>query len=204
MLRAPITQLPRSAEPETAQTGEDTAVPVDVAPFLSVGITEVTGLLEILADHGGDMDFFALNALTEYDFGHTISVAKAAEMLDLIDTPKNRVVLTPLGRAFIAGDANFRKRSLNAQLRELPTMRFVARLLGRAENKRLPSERVMEELASRLPPTEPADKLFETIVGWGRNAELFGFNASTDELYLDVEGTSGPPAGVADEAAPTR
>ena len=37
-----------------------------------------------------------LDALTDYDFGHTLAVVKAGEMLDFLDTPKNRVVLTVL------------------------------------------------------------------------------------------------------------
>ena len=192
-VRSAITQLHLPDEPEVAVAPGRQPVATEVAPLPPVGITEVTGLLEIVADHGGAMDIFALNQLTQYDFGHTIAVTKAGELFDLLDTPKHRVVLTALGRQFIAADANGRKRLLNAQLRELPIMRFVAAILSRAENQRLPADTVKEELASRLPPTEPADRLFETVVGFGRHAELFGYTAATDELYLDVEGTSGPP-----------
>ena len=35
---------------------------------------------------------------------------KAGELLDLLDTPRNRVFLTPLGRAYVAGDPNARFR----------------------------------------------------------------------------------------------
>jgi len=188
-----ITEIHLPDEPAATVT----AVPavhddIDVEPVPPVGITEITGLLEILADHGGDMDVFALNKFTTYDFGHTISVVKAAELLDFLDTPKNRVHFTNLGRAYVAGDPNARKRLLNEQLRQLAIFRLVSRVLSKAEEKRLPADVVKEELASRLPATEPVDALFETVVGWGRNAELFGFNATTGELYLDVEGTSGP------------
>jgi hypothetical protein len=54
---------------------------------------------------------------------------------------------------------------------------------------------VREELALRLPPTEPIERLFQTIVNWGRYAELFGFNASSGELYLDTEAVIGPACG---------
>ena len=39
--------------------------------------------------------------------------------------------------------------------------------------KRLQAAAVKEELAARLPPTEPIDRLFQTIVAWSRYAELF-------------------------------
>jgi NitT/TauT family transport system ATP-binding protein len=158
------------------------------APLPAVGMTQVTGLLEILADKGGDMDVFALDALTDYEFGHTIAVVKAGELLDLLDTPRNRVFLTPLGRAYVAGDPNTRKRLLHGQLRELPTFRFVLGLLERAPDKRLSASAIKEELAAKLPPTEPIDRLFQTLVTWSRYAELFGYNATAEELYLDVEG----------------
>jgi NitT/TauT family transport system ATP-binding protein len=189
-----ITEIHLPDEPAPAPRA---AVPddLDVEPVPHVGITEITGLLEILADHGGDLDVFALNKFTVYDFGHTISVVKAAELLDLLDTPKNHVLFTPLGRAYVAGDPNTRKKLLNQQIRKLGVFGLVAKILSRAEEKRLPADVVKEELASRLPATEPVDAQFETVVGWGRNAELFGYNATTGELYLDVEGTSGPTNG---------
>jgi NitT/TauT family transport system ATP-binding protein len=158
------------------------------APLPAVGMTQVTGLLEILADKGGEMDVFALDALTDYEFGTTIAVVKAGELLDLLETPRNRVFLTPLGRAYIAGDPNVRKRLLHGQLRELPTFRFVLGLLERAPEKRLSAAAVKEALAAKLPGAEPIDRLFQTIVTWSRYAELFGYNATSEELYLDVEG----------------
>src|SRR6185436_17459972 len=119
--------FPDEPAPEAAAA---TTEEVEVEPLPPVGITEITGLLEILADHGGDMDVFGLNKLTAYDFGHTISVVKAAELLDFLDTPRNRVLFTNLGRAYVAGDPNARKRLLNEQLRKLGIFRVVARLLS--------------------------------------------------------------------------
>lgn len=181
-----ITRLHLPDEPQAIAA--PAPAPDRPAPLPAVGMTQVTGLLEILADKGGEMDVFALDALTDYEFGHTIAVVKAGELLDLLETPKNRVSLTPLGRRYITGDANARKRILNEQLRELPTFRFVAGLLERAPEKRLTATAIKEELAARLPATEPIERLFQTIVAWSRYAELFGYNATAEELYLDVEG----------------
>lgn len=164
------------------------------APLPSVGMSQITGLLEILADHGGEMDVFALDQLTEYEFGQTIAVVKAGEILDLLDTPKNRVVLTDRGRAYVAEGPNGRKSLLNFKLRELPAFRFVIGLLEGAPGGRLSSDVVKEQLAMRLPPTEPIGALFNTIVAWGRYAELFGFNATSAELYLDVGEETPEPA----------
>jgi NitT/TauT family transport system ATP-binding protein len=193
--------LPDEPEPAAAPAPDAAAASDQPGPLPPVGMTQVSGLLEILADHGGDMDVFALDALTDYEFGQTIAVVKAAEMLDLLDTPKNRVVFTDVGRNYVAGDANARKALLNGRLREIGTFRFVMRLLEAAEGKRLPGHVVQEELAVRVPTHEPIDRLFDTIVAWGRNAELFGYNATEDEIYLDVESSAGAAASSPDTGA---
>src|SRR5262249_48402410 len=125
-----ITEIHLPDEP-AATTATPVPDALEVEPIPPAGITETTGLLEILADHGGDTDGFALNKFTTYDFGHTIAVVKAAELLDFLDTPKNRVLFTNLGRAYVAGDPNARKRILNEQLRNLAIFRLVSRVLSK-------------------------------------------------------------------------
>ena len=60
----------------------------------------------------------------------------------------------------------------------------MVQILREAADKQLPEDVVMEELAVRL-PTEDIEKLFKTIVSWGRFAELFGYSAEEAILYLD-------------------
>jgi NitT/TauT family transport system ATP-binding protein len=142
------------------------------------------------------MDVFKLDQLTEYDFGHTIGVVKAGELLDFLDTPKNQVLLTDAGRRFLDADINGRKKIFHDQLLTLGTFRFVLQLLQEARNHRLAKEIILEELAVRL-TTEDVEKVFNTIVGWGRFGEVWGYDASTEELYLESE----PPKPVAGPAS---
>ncbi|HWE03452.1 MAG TPA: nitrate/sulfonate/bicarbonate ABC transporter ATP-binding protein [Tepidisphaeraceae bacterium] len=155
-----------------------------VEPVPSVNLGEVFGLMEILRDNGGGMDVFRLDGLTDYDFGHTLSVVKTGEMLDFLDTPKNRVVLTALGAKFLDADINGRKGLLNQQLQTLGIFRYIVTILKEAKNQRLPEEVVQEELVIRL-PTEDVDAMTRTIIAWGRFAELLGYSADTEEIYLD-------------------
>jgi NitT/TauT family transport system ATP-binding protein len=155
------------------------------APLPPVHTGHIFGLMEILRDHGGQMDVFSLDQLTDYDFGHTIAVVKAGEMLDLLDTPKNQVLLTDLGRRFLDADINGRKSLFRDQVLTLGTFRFVLHLLREARGNRLSKEIIEEELCVRL-TTADVERMFGTIVGWGRFAELFGYDASSEELYLDV------------------
>ncbi len=135
-------------------------------PLPCVNLAQVAGLMEIVRDHGGKLDVFALDKLTDYDFGYTLSVVKAGEMLDFLDTPKNLVVLTALGNTYLDADVTRRKAMLNEQFRQLPTFRFIVRILEEAAQKRLPKDVVEEELAIRL-ATEDVEALFKTIVSGG-------------------------------------
>ena len=85
---------------------ENVAVPAVEAgatvpePLPCVSLGAVFGLMETLKSRGGKMDVFALDQLTDYDFGQTLAVVKAGEMFEFLDTPKNVVLLTELGRQY--------------------------------------------------------------------------------------------------------
>ncbi len=96
------------------------------------------------------------------------------------------MLLTDLGRRFLDADINGRKTIFRNQLLTLGTFRFVMHLLKEAKGNRLSKEIVEEELAVRL-TTEDVDKVFNTIVGWGRFAEIFGYDASSEELFIDPD-----------------
>jgi NitT/TauT family transport system ATP-binding protein len=156
------------------------------SPIPAVNLGHIFGLMEIVRDHGSQIDVFKLDQLTEYDFGHTIAVVKAGELLGLLDTPKNQVLLTDLGRRFLDADINGRKSMFRTQLLTLGTFRFVLHLLKEARGNRLSKEIIEEELCIRL-TAEDVEKVFDTIVGWGRFGELFGYDASSEELSIDAD-----------------
>jgi len=153
-------------------------------PLPCVGPNPIIGLMEILRDNGGQMDVFGLDTLTDYDFGRTLAVVKAGEMLDFLDTPKHQVALTLTGNQFLDADINGRKLIFNRRLQTLGVFRFVLQILNEAADHRLPADVVQEELAVRL-PSEDIEQLFKTIVAWGRFGELFGYSPENDVLYLD-------------------
>jgi NitT/TauT family transport system ATP-binding protein len=170
--------------PEEAPTSVPVAgIPLP-SPLPAVNLGHIFGLMEIVRDHGGQMEVFKLDSLTDYDFGHTIAVVKAGELLDFLDTPKNQVILTDVGRRFLDGDINVRKKMFGEQIMTLGTFQFIKQLLLEARGHRLSKEIIEEELAVRL-TTEDVEKVFNTVVGWGRFAEVFNYDATSEELFLD-------------------
>lgn len=158
-------------------------------PLPGAQVEEIIGLLEVVHDQSDRTNLFALSSRLHLEFGVAILAVKAAELLDLVETPRQDVLLTPLGRTFVAAEPNERKRILHRQLRAIPTFAYVTEMLQRASDMRLPAEVIEEELAMHL-PGEPTDRLFETIISWGRYGELLGYDPDTREVYLDVESTA--------------
>jgi NitT/TauT family transport system ATP-binding protein len=154
-----------------------------IHPLPSARTTEILGLLEIVSDHGGQMDLFDLDAITEYDFGKTITVVKAAEMLAFVDTPGDLVRLTEFGREMVAVDQPEKKLLFRKRLLTLGLFAAVIRLLAAEPDVARPGDDVKAFIAERLPGCAPAD-LFRTLIGWGRYGQLFHYDAQADELSL--------------------
>lgn len=155
-------------------------------PIPRVGVNQIMGLLEIVHDHGDRIDLFELATRLRLDLGQSILAVKAAELLDLVATPKQDVLVTPIGRELLAGDANGRKRIFQKQLLRTPTFAFLVDRLRRTADARLPAEVVREELALHA-PSESTQELFEAIVAWGRYGEVLRYDATTDELFCDLD-----------------
>ncbi len=170
-------------EPATAPAATVGGVPA-MEPVPAASPSQVFGLMQIVRDNGGVMDVFKLDQMTDYDFGHTLAVVKAGEMLDFLDTPKNKVLLTELGRRYLDSDVNARKILFRQQMMKLGTFAFLELMLRQSPKHSLPREVVEEELAIRLSDEEPA-KMFHTIVGWGRYGEVFGFEPDEDVFFLE-------------------
>lgn len=174
---------PTAAEPSVLPKMQRKEPPIETLP--NVQIVEMIGLLEAIADQGGAADIFELAHGTGKDFGRTLYLAKAAELLELVDTPKQNVILTALGKHFVAGDINVRKRMLHELFASLRIVKMTSNLLRKDESLRLPVEELMERVQEWLPNENP-HQIVEALVSWGRFAEYFGYNDDTKEVYLDV------------------
>lgn len=149
----------------------------------SVNPSEVIGLLDVLDDFGGKMDIFQLANETESEFGHTLAVTKTAEILDFVDTPKQTVVFTDFGKRFVRADTTLRKQMFSEQVGALRVMQTLLAWLEESEEKKIEYDAVLSRLQSYF-PNEKLDRLFDTIVAFGRYAEILSYNAKLGMLTL--------------------
>lgn len=148
-----------------------------------VSPSEIIGLLEVLDTAGGKMDIFKLATETASEFGHSLAVTKTAELLDLVDTPKQSVTFTELGRRFIRADTAERKELFSTQVRGLRIIQTLLTWLEETQEKEIERDAVISKLQTYF-PNEKLDYLFDTLVAFGRYAEVLSYNAKLGLLTL--------------------
>ena len=171
----------------TALTGAPgrVAIPAGarVEPIPNVPVETIVGLLEIIEDAQETINVFDLSAVIGKEFGETIATVKAAEMLDLVDTPKDDVLMTEAGWYFLAAPAPARKTLFRQAIMKLRLFRMLTARLAESADGRIDADSVLEELGTLLPYDQPA-RLLETLIAWGRYAELIDFDQNANVVYL--------------------
>ena len=157
------------------------AVPFEPVPDATPG--EIAGLLEYLDARGGSEDVFRISAETQREFGRVITVVKAAEMLDFVDTPKRAVLLDAEGRRYVAAAGTERKAIWREQVLKLRLFRQVVSAIEREPDHRLERDAVLEMMAIAM-PQEDVERLFDTLVLWGQAGDLFDYVPAAEMLTL--------------------
>jgi NitT/TauT family transport system ATP-binding protein len=150
-------------------------------PLPVISASEVVGLVEYLDARGGKQELFRIASDTDQEFGTVITVVKAAELLDLVDTPKRMVELAPDGIRLVKASPEARKVIWREQLLKLGLFQEVRDALERAPKHEVTREFVLETIAMTM-PSENYDKLFDTLVRWGRFGDLFAYDEASEML----------------------
>ena len=146
-------------------------------PTVSVG--RIIGLLSILQDHPDLDNVYDLANEIGTDFGETISLVKAAEILEFVNTPKDEVQFTELGKKFVAADSDTRAKIFAEQVKKLRLFHII---LGYLEvQEEIDRDTVMKDIATALPYENP-EKILETMIAWGRYAGLMDYDTNTEML----------------------
>jgi NitT/TauT family transport system ATP-binding protein len=174
-----------SAElPDIAITRVEPSVESDlIEPLPYVQNADMLGLLEFLETQGGACDLFLVVTSTHVPFDKVLTIVKGLEMLELVDTPKRKVLFTPLGQRFVQGTMNERKQIWRGQLMKMKLFRVVQGLLE-LNNGHLPKEELIHEISVRL-PMENSEHTFHTLVAWGRFGGAFAYHKDKEILTFE-------------------
>ena len=144
-------------------------------PLPSVTIGETNGLLEYLDARSGPQLLSRIAEESRRPFVELINVVKAAEILDFIDTPKQLVVLTPIGIKYVKANEPERKAIWRTQLLNHRLFSDLYNALQRAPDHELDQD-FIHEMTILQYPYESYESMFKTVIGWARYGELFNYD----------------------------
>ncbi|MCS7313494.1 MAG: AAA-associated domain-containing protein, partial [Acidobacteria bacterium] len=170
--------------PDVPAPGVPPATLLERLPYVST--SEVVGLLEYLDARGGRENIFRIAAETGREFGQVIAVVKAAEMLNLVETPQQGVLLAPTGHRFVRASLEERKVLWRERLLQLRLFQSVCDFLLRQPNHAVEADLIMEKIILAM-PEEDYEKVFTTLVRWARFGDLFSYDQVTGQVFMDPD-----------------
>jgi NitT/TauT family transport system ATP-binding protein len=153
-------------------------------PLPQAAASEIVGLLEYLDARGGHEEIFRIASDTNQEFGKIINIVEAAELLDLVDTPKRMVVLEPGGKQFVKAAPHDRPAVWREHLLKLQLFRLIYDVLQREPRHEVDRDFVLETIVMRM-PMEDYERIFQTLIGWARYGDLFNYDETTEMLSLE-------------------
>ncbi len=152
-----------------------------------VGIDDLTGFVQYLSTIGGRANVHDLARDLQLRSDDVLAIVEASDLLGFADLQDRAVVITQPGREFADADLDVEKGMFrHYALAHVSLLRHIVRELDASPSATLDSDRLMEELEEAFSGGE-ARRQFETVVDWGRYAELFSYDDASGELRLDPE-----------------
>jgi len=173
-------------EPESLELGSAPGEQGRTRALPHVAISDLSGLLEHLSELPGDrQDIYRLPDELSVDPGHILSLTETAEILGFASVAKGDIELTSLGETFAEASIQARKEIFATRIRRLPLVRWLTSMLNHSENRALDWDVIQTALELEF-PEEEAEKQLNTLITWGRYAELISYNDDKALVYLET------------------
>jgi NitT/TauT family transport system ATP-binding protein len=144
----------------------------------------ISGLLELLVDQGGREDLPVLANRLRLDVDDLLTIVDAADLLDFAAVEKGDLTITEVGRQFAVSDISASKEIFRQQLTvNVPLAVTIYQTLQEKTSRTMGADFFLDIL-DEIYPADEAIRQFETVVDWGRYAELFEYDAGGRQLYL--------------------
>ena len=185
--------LAGQTQPEHVELGTAPGEPGRTRALPHITTNDLAGLLEYLAGLARpEADLYQIAADLKIDSDHLLRLAEAAELFGFATIARGDITLTPLGETVADASIQVRKEIFASRMRRLPIYRWLAALLREADRQQLKAGVVQRALEIEFPPAE-ATRQLDTLVSWGRYAELLGYDDSSEMITL--ESVAAPGSG---------
>ena len=144
----------------------------------------MAGLLEIVADHDGRVDLHHLADELSLEVDALLPTVDTAVLLGLMRLEEGDAIITPEGQAFSKGNIQTRKAMFRkAALANVPLLRQMEQSLKAKADRTMPAE-FFHDLIDEHFSEDESQRQLETVIQWGRYAEIFDYDAATGKLTL--------------------
>ncbi|HWR39753.1 MAG TPA: nitrate/sulfonate/bicarbonate ABC transporter ATP-binding protein [Patescibacteria group bacterium] len=174
-----MTKKPISpAEPTVAEIKK-----ITVLPQVSAGA--LTGFLELLEDRNEKTDLYKLATDLLMDIEDFFPIVDSTSLLGFTKVTDGDIELTADGVEFAQATVLGRKELFARQLLlHLPFVKQILNVLQSKSNKHMNIE-FFEDILSRQLGEEMAKTQIETLISWGRYAELIDYDKHKRQIYLE-------------------
>jgi NitT/TauT family transport system ATP-binding protein len=150
-------------------------------------VQQLSGLIDTLTEapyhgradlpHVADEENLVMDAL--------FPLIETLQLLGFAHVSGGDIELTALGRSYAEADILARKQIFaDALLKQVPLAAHIRRVLDERPGHRAPAARFLRELEDHLSEAE-AQRVLETVIDWGRYAEIFAYDIDTEVLSLE-------------------
>lgn len=152
-------------------------------------ITRMEGMLELLTEEpfNGRADLPKLAEDTELTDKELLEVLRALALLGFVQLAHGDVVITELGRSYVAANKAERQAIFSTQLLEnIPLVAYIRHGLEQDQSGDLPEILFLKLLRFTLNESE-AERALSIAIEWGRYGNVFEYNFNTGVIHLPKE-----------------
>lgn len=144
----------------------------------------LAGLLEHLAERPDrKQDIFRLASELQLGSNQLLNLTDAGELLGFLHIEEGDTQILPLGEQFAEANILERKRIFRVRIERIPIVSWLFGLLLASNEKEI--ERTVAEAALELDfSPQEAKRQIETIIRWGRYAELFEYDDAREVVRM--------------------
>jgi len=153
----------------------------------SASVQQLPGLVDTLteAPYHGRADLPHLADEENLVMDELFPLIETLQLLGFAHVSGGDIELTPLGRAYAQADMLARKQIFaEALLKQVPLAAHIRRVLDERPGHRAPAARFLREIEDYL-SEEEAERVLDTVINWGRHAEIFAYDYDTEVLSLE-------------------
>ncbi|HKT13345.1 MAG TPA: nitrate/sulfonate/bicarbonate ABC transporter ATP-binding protein [Terriglobia bacterium] len=148
----------------------------------------IGGFLELLDSSGGRDDLYHLADELNMEVDELLPTVEASALLRFAALKEGDAEITPQGRAFAGADILTRKALFReAALKHVALLRIIDSTL-RANPDHSVEEKFLQDTLSEHFTEEEVWRQIDTMLDWGRYAEIFDYDSETGRLVLPDSG----------------